>query len=561
MWLGTVWEWETVVEKLLDVLLLGRVRFHELSLTGRVLLSQLPLNLTMLLVCAVVAAVDPRKFADPAFLAAQAAAVGLFALCALIPWRLLPYGLFLAIPILDFVPVGLVRFSASDSVAGLGLLAVFPMLWLAGSGFRPRVMVPAGGVAALVMVWAPLLAVGTVDVRSFAAQLVTPFMMLAVGVGGAVMTVSGMAQQERVEELLKRSETRERLLDTVLETVDVGVLVLDAGGNGMFANSKQVEVYAAALPTDGAPEGRESEMMIYREGSEDPLPPEQWALERALAGETIEHELYRLGRGAEARTVSVTVRGFSDAAGEHAGTVVASSDVTEVVTAVRTRDRFLSIMSHEFRTPLANIMGYAELVQDDPLLSPTSRSDLQVISRNAQHVNQMVDEILAAAASGSDGAGVRLPIDLAELVQEAGDSSGPEASRKGIRLSVETDGALPVLGDRTGLVRVLDNLVSNALKYSGSGTEVSLRASREGPWAVCAVQDHGLGIAPEELDRIFTRFGRSASVLSAGIPGTGLGLALAKEVAEKHGGTIECASEVGVGSTFTVRLPLRGAER
>ncbi|MEA5454896.1 ATP-binding protein [Sinomonas sp. JGH33] len=548
------------MEKLLDVLLLGRVRFHDLNLTGRVLLSQLPLNLTMFLVCAVVAVVDPRKFRDPSFLAAQAIAVGLFALCAVIPWQRLPYGTFLVIPFLDFVPVTFVRSSASDALSGLGLLAVFPMLWLAGSGYRARLMVPLGGVASLVMVWAPLVPAGTVDARSLAAQLMTPVMILAVGVGASVMTASGTAQQERVEELLERSETRERLLDTVLETVDVGVIVLDAEGQGMFANSKQIEVYAAALPTDGAA-GHETEMMIYREGSEDPLPPEQWALERALAGEEVERELYRLGKGAEARTVSVTVRGFSDAGGAHAGTVVASSDVTDVVAAVRARDRFLSIMSHEFRTPLANIMGYAEMVQDDPLLSETSRSDLEVISRNAQHVNQMVDDILAAAVTGTDSAAIRLPLDFAELVREAGASSGPDAKRRGIRLSVETDGALPVVGDRTGLVRVLDNLVSNALKYSGSGTEVSLRASRDGTWAVCAVEDHGMGIAPDELERIFTRFGRSTSVLGTGIPGTGLGLALAKEVAEKHGGTIDCTSEVGVGSTFTVRLPLRAEAR
>ncbi|MDQ4501260.1 ATP-binding protein [Sinomonas sp. ASV322] len=545
------------MEKLLDVLLLGRLHFHELNLTGRVLMSQLPLNLTMLLVCAIVAVADPRKFRDPSFLAAQALAVGLFALCAVIPWRRLPYGAFLVIPFLDFIPVSLVRSSASDALSGLGLLAVFPVLWVAGSGYRARLMVLLGGVASLVMVWEPLFAAGTLDLRLLVGQLVTPIMMLAVGIGASVMTVSGMTQQSRVEELLDRSETREHLLDTVLETVDVGVIVLDAQGKGMFANSKQIEVYAAAMPADGVTADRESEMLIYREGSEAPLPPEQWALERALAGEEVERELYRLGAGPAARTVSVTVRGFVDAAGERAGTVVASSDVTDVVAAVRARDRFLSIMSHEFRTPIANIMGYAEMVQDDPLLSPTSRADLEVISRNAQHVNQMVDDILEAA-SGRDSTEIRLPLDLAELVREAGGSSSAEAKRRGIRLSVETDGALPILGDRTGLVRILDNLVSNALKYSGSGTEIALRASRDGEWAVCAVEDHGMGIASEDLDRIFTRFGRSASVIGTGIPGTGLGLALAREVAEKHGGTIECTSEVGVGSTFTVRLPLRG---
>ncbi|WP_336854401.1 sensor histidine kinase [Sinomonas albida] len=545
------------MEKLLDVLVLGRGQFHELSMRGRVLLSQLPLNLTLLLVCAVVAFADPRKLSDAGFVAGQAVSVVIFALCAVIPWNRLPYGSFLVIPFLDFLPVGLVRSSASDALTGLGLLAVFPVMWLAGSGYRTRLMVPLGGAATLVMVWVPLAIAHTLDPRSLAAELVTPFMMLAIGVGTSVMTASSMAQQARVEELLARSETRERLLDTVLETVDVGVLVLDADGKGMFANSKQVEVYAAAVPADGVGEELEAQMMIYGEGSDEPLPPEQWAVERALAGEEIEHELFTLGRGTAARTVSVTVRGFSDASGSHAGTVVASADVTDVVMAVRARDRFLSIMSHEFRTPIGNILGYAEMVLDDPLLSPASRGDLQVISRNAEHVNQMVDDILAAAVTGPAAAAIRLPVDFAELVREAGDSSGPAAHRRGIGLDVRLDGALPILGDRTGLARVLDNLISNAIKYSGTGTRVVLSASREGAWAQCTVQDYGIGIPAGDLEQIFTHFGRSSNVVGTDIPGTGLGLALAKEVVEKHRGTIACTSEVGVGSTFTVRLPLR----
>lgn len=544
------------MERILDVVLLSRVRLHELGLRGQVVLCQLPLNVTLLLVCALTALVAPDRLAEPDFETGQAIAVALFALCALIPWERLPDGSFLVVPFLDFLAVGFVRASASDVIAGLGLLAVFPVMWLAGSGRRPRLVVALSGAASLLMVWAPLFPDGITDPRVFAAQLFTPFMLLTVGIGTAVMTASSRAQQARVEELLERAENRERLLDSVLETVDVGVLVLDAQGQGMFVNSKQADVYAAAIPAEDAESG--AVPLVYREGSDEPLPPEEWALERALAGERIERELYRLGEGPGARTVSVTVSRFTDAAGSHAGTVVASSDVTDVVVAVRARDRFLATMSHEFRTPLANIVGYAELVQEDPQLTPGSRSDLQVIARNAERVNRMVDEILAAAASGSDISSIRLPLDLAGLVREVGSSAAAEAGRHGIGLSVESDLVLPVLGDRTGLLRVLENLVSNALKYSESGTAVSLSASKEGQWAVVTVQDQGFGIAPDELEHVFTRFGRSAHVLTAGIPGTGLGLALAKDVTEKHGGTIECTSEVGAGSTFTVRLPLRG---
>jgi signal transduction histidine kinase len=238
--------------------------------------------------------------------------------------------------------------------------------------------------------------------------------------------------------------------------------------------------------------------------------------------------------------------------------VIVTSDVTDVVSAVRARDRFLATMSHEFRTPLGNILGYTEMVLEEPGLSPSSRSDLQVVARNAEHVNQMVEDILAASVTGTDAPKVRLPLDFAEVIREAVDSSRAEAVRRRIALTAEVPSVLRVLGDRTGLVRVLDNLVSNALKYSAPGTSVRLAGSREGAWAVCRVEDSGIGIAVDELEHVFTRFGRGRTALDLDVPGTGLGLSLAKEVVEQHGGTIECTSQIGTGSTFTVRLPLRG---
>jgi signal transduction histidine kinase len=213
-------------------------------------------------------------------------------------------------------------------------------------------------------------------------------------------------------------------------------------------------------------------------------------------------------------------------------------------------------MSHEFRTPLTSLLGYAELLQDDPSLSPAARSDLQVMSRNARHLRKMVDDILAASVEGSSPDVQRTELDLAKLVTHAAASAAPDAESRGIALHVVADGALPVIGDKTGIVRTLDNLVSNALKYSDSGGAVTVTARREGEWAVCTVEDEGIGIPPEDLDRIFARFQRSSSALRSGIPGTGLGLALAHEVAVQHGGELACESELGVGSTFTLKLPL-----
>ena len=542
------------MEQLLDILL-GHARFHELSLRTRVVLNQLPLNLTMLLVLIIAAVVRSDEYSEPGFIVSQAGALLLLGCCAAVPWRRLPRWSHLLIPVLDFSVIGLLRVTSEDVLGGLALLAAFPIIWLTGSGYRPRLMVAFGGVASLLMVWVPLFMNGTAAPATLAAEFLTPFMMLAIGIVTAVMTQSAKAQQLRVRELLDRSETRGHLLDTILDTVDVGVGVFDTEGRILLMNAHQRELHASALPP-GVEDARERDLLIFRDGSQQPVPVSDRPARRAIDGETFSHEVYRLGRGPKSRIVSVSARAFLEASGCRGGSVLAFSDVTEVVAAVRARETFVAAMSHEFRTPLTSLIGYAELLQDDPSLSPAARSDTQVMVRNARHLNKMVDDILAAATSGVTE-DYRLPLDLARLVREQAVASAPAAMSRNITLDVDADGDLPILGDRTGVVRVIDNLVSNALKYSDDGGKVRLEARQDGAWAVLSVEDEGIGIGAEDLDRVFKRFQRSSAAVRSGVPGTGLGLALAQEVAEQHGGELGVTSELGVGSVFTLRLPLR----
>ncbi|WP_138444004.1 sensor histidine kinase [Sinomonas susongensis] len=545
------------MERLIDVLLLGRYGFHELSLRRRVILSQLPLNLTMVLTVVLFGVSNPAELVDPVFVQGQAVVLVLLGLCVAVPWDRLPYPSFLAIPLLDFIPVALLRDSSSAVLAGAGLLAVFPVMWLAGSGYRPKLTVPAAGIGALLVVWVPLLASGSATPQALAAPLIYPFVMLAIGVATSVMTASSQAQQARTEELLERSETRYRLLETIVDTVDVGVVVIGADGHDMLMNARQRHLHRAALPS-GVEDAPEAELLVYREGSEVPAPLEERPAARAVAGEEFAHTVYRLGNGGAARAVSVSARQFRDAAGRRAGTVLAFADITDVLAAVRAKDSFLAAMSHEFRTPLTSIIGYTELLDAEPALTPAGRGDLHVIARNAGHLKKMVDDILAAATTGAAGALAWTRVDLAEILREAAATALPEADHAGIRLAVQAGARLPALADLTGLRRVLDNLVSNAIKYSPDGTEVTLAAAREGEWAVVTVEDQGMGMSPDDVKRAFTRFHRSDDAKRSGTPGTGLGLALAYEVAVQHGGRLDCASELGKGSTFTLRIPALG---
>jgi len=133
---------------------------------------------------------------------------------------------------------------------------------------------------------------------------------------------------------------------------------------------------------------------------------------------------------------------------------------------------------------------------------------------------------------------------------------GPVAAQRGIRLTLEADAAAPaVVADADLLSRAVENLVSNAIKYSPDGTEVKVRAARDGEGVAIAVTDRGYGIPEADLPRIFEKFYRVPRVEDAGVPGTGLGLALVREIAELHGGSVTVESRVNEGSTFTLRIP------
>jgi signal transduction histidine kinase len=152
-------------------------------------------------------------------------------------------------------------------------------------------------------------------------------------------------------------------------------------------------------------------------------------------------------------------------------------------------------------------------------------------------------------------------LDLDRILAEAAQRSRPLAGDKHQLLIANTAGAVPVLGDRGRLLTILTNLLDNAIKYSPEGGPVEVRIEVVDGQAQVAVSDRGLGIAAEDLPRLFTRFGRIVTTANSNIPGTGLGLYFARELARMQGGDITAESVEGAGSTFTLTLPLAGARQ
>jgi signal transduction histidine kinase len=224
------------------------------------------------------------------------------------------------------------------------------------------------------------------------------------------------------------------------------------------------------------------------------------------------------------------------------------------------KDEFVATASHELRTPLTSLSGYLEMSLDpaEGTLSPTRENHLRIAQRNAGRLTVLVDQLLFLARADSHPLELRVePVDLSELLTEAAENAGPAAFAKNIALEVEVE-AEPqrTNADRPQLVRVVDNLVTNAVKFTPDGGIVLLSARREGDAAVLAVTDTGAGIPTSDLPDLFNRFFRGRNAVEDAIPGSGLGLAISQVIAEAHGSTIEVESTPGTGSTFRLALPL-----
>ena len=224
----------------------------------------------------------------------------------------------------------------------------------------------------------------------------------------------------------------------------------------------------------------------------------------------------------------------------------------------RLQREFIQNVSHELRTPLALIRGHAELLETGELgdLQAPQQKSASVISRRTQMLSKLVDDIIAILTIESQEL-KREPLSLAQLVRTSMADFQAAAETAGLTLSAEIAPDLPLVsGDSVALHRMLDNLVSNALKFTSAKGHVTMRLFRGEDTVTLQVSDTGVGIPNDRLERIFERFYQVDGSTTRRYGGVGLGLALVKEIVEAHGGQITVASQVGQGTTFTILLPV-----
>ncbi|TDK26838.1 PAS domain-containing sensor histidine kinase [Arthrobacter crusticola] len=528
----------------------------------KVVLSQGALSIVVVLVVAVLWLLDPDSlFADPLFPAGILLEAGLLLLCFVVPWQRLPASAALAVPLLDFAAVGLLRAGAGDHLSGVGVLAAFPAAWIAASRIPTAAAAALTAGGSLCIVWGPLL---FGDARPGPAEFLGPFLLPVVLTGLAafisILTTERRAQQEAVsrsQAALRRAAAegveRERLLATILDTVGVGLVVVDRDGHDVLMNARQRISHGLAAPP-GNDDPNERQLLIFGPDRETPIPAEERPVRRAVQGESFDDVQIWLGSGRAQQAVSVSARAMTDDDGTFVGTVVSFTDITSLLRALHAKDDFLSNVSHEFRTPLTSVLGFLDLILDRrDSLEPDVVRYLSVARRNALQLEALVDDLLAINAGTFRVRPVQC--DVGELIGACIASAQPAADAAGVRLINTAPAALPAVADPVRLGQALDNLVSNAVKYNRRGGTITVGADLTDGLLRLGVEDTGIGIEAEELSQVFDRFFRSPAVRVSTVQGVGLGLLITKSIVTEHGGTISAVSEPGQGSTFTMTLP------
>ena len=282
--------------------------------------------------------------------------------------------------------------------------------------------------------------------------------------------------------------------------------------------------------------------------------------------------------------IAVTMSAVRNSAGEVIGVAAIAQDITDrrrleqeredftrelevrnerLLELDHLKDEFVALVSHELRTPLTSIRGYLELVLDGEAgeVTDEQRQFLGVVERNANRLLDLVGDLLFLAQIEAGKLSLEFgAVDLAAVAAESVETARPLAEEKEITLTLATS-PLPLLaGDRARLAQLLDNLVSNAVKFTPQGGRVDVRASSSRENAILEVRDTGMGIPADEQEHVFERFFRTSRATEQAIQGTGLGLAISKAIVHAHGGRITLASSDGEGATFRVTIPIRAVQ-
>lgn len=386
--------------------------------------------------------------------------------------------------------------------------------------------------------------------------------------------------EQRAREAAARAETERGILDAILEAAPAGIIVADAGGRLVRMNAANERLWGIAPYSKSVDEYREWKG-YWADKSErhgQRLEPEEWAMSRALRGETVHDDIVEIepfGEPGKRRTMVNSGAPVRDAQGRITGAIVAQMDISALVQseaalralneklreADRRKDEFIGILAHELRNPLAPVRNAVEILRRAGVAEPRVERARSVIERQVAHMARLIDDLLDVSRIARGKLALqREACDLSAIARQTAEDYRASIEESGLRLVIA--GAKEpawVEGDPVRLAQMIANLLHNAARFTDRGGQVEVRAevSLDARQALVSVTDTGVGIPPDLLSRLFDPFSQADQDLARSKGGLGLGLSLTRGLAELHGGAVEVRSEgLGRGATFTLRIPL-----
>jgi len=518
--------------------------------TRSIWLTQLVLAASVVIISVLVLALQPTLLGQWTFAAGMTALMVLTIATLVTPWSQLPRGAVLSIPFLDALAIGV---AATSTDLRFGYLWVFPVMWVA-MHFRPAMM------AALLAVIGVILLIDSLRVVGSASALRFFIIMLSLTFIGITAHLA-MRQTRALRRLMLRqagrlnatSERRaddERRTNEILNGVDSGVARISSTGAVLAVNDAYVRLYGLD-PLDPSLPARSVEYSGLRAM---PVPALDRAYARAARGETFTDErVWIFTPDGEWRALSASAKRLSGSGSEEASILLVVHDVTATAQAELDRERLDAVTSHELMHPLSVLIGNAELSLDLDELTPKTRERIETMLRASDRLLEMARLITSPRSIDATRASFD-EVDLRDIVVDSVASFRPTALVHEVSIETVTPGELPIVADGFRLRQVVDNLVSNAIKYTPAGGDVRVIAALDDDIVSLTVVDSGIGVSKEELPKLLDPYFRTRAAKGKA-SGTGLGLGITNEIIAAHSGTLAIDSEAGVGTTVTVKLP------
>ncbi|PRB16068.1 cell wall metabolism sensor histidine kinase WalK [Microbacterium sp. MYb62] len=518
---------------------------------------QLVFTGSIVAIVVMITAFKPQTFANPLIVAGVALVIVTTLLTLAVPWHRLPRAAAVAVPLLDALAVG---FTTNAPDIRLGFLWVFPVVWLATYFTMPWVLGGIAFISATLVLFAERSgAPADILLRLLTLVITLGFLGVTVRIGAQRSRAARRLLQRRSEQVnraAERAEANQRRVIQIVDALSVALVVVTAEGRVLQMNDAYRVLYGrdrfgAALP---------SAAVEYDARRGTALSPSRTSLARAAGGEKLRAERVWLFDGAgQWRALEVSTQSMASAGEGVDITLVVIDDVTALLEVDEERRAFNAVVSHELRNPLTAIVGHVDLLRERDDLPGRVPAQLEIIAHAGERMQDLVASILQQTSRTAQEPFES--VDLRELVEAAAASYAPVISGSRQVLRIVGAERLVISGDAFRLRQVLDNLLSNAAKYTppGGSIDVDLGVAPTGH-AQLMIVDDGFGMAPEDLARVFEPYFRTEKAVRAGISGTGLGMGIVRDIVGAHDGSIDVASEVGGGTRVTLRFPQRSSK-